>query len=189
MQCTLPIARPCHRATGKGNGPAASVFTKPPTDLSLPKMLSGANAFEISDIESMNIRAHSGINLWKVTRREALERGNESERDDSCGKWHRNSKSAGRRFRTRNQRSALTDGSPACIYDAPSPRGTRLRRSRDATAAEADLTAADRARHGSRFRESVCDPFGFGEAFVLSRARFRKECELGLPGDDLLHAT
>ena len=26
--------------------------------LSLPKMLSGANAFEISDIERMNIRAH-----------------------------------------------------------------------------------------------------------------------------------
>lgn len=152
-------------------------------------MLSGANAFEISDIERMNIRAHSGINLWKVTRREALERGNESERNDSCGTWHRNSKSAGRRFRTRNQRSSLANGGPSCIYEAPSPCGTRLRRSRDATTAQADLIAADLARHGSRFTEGICDPFGFGEAFVLSRARFQSECELGFPGDDLLHTA
>jgi putative transposase len=33
-------------------------FFTVPTILSLPKMLSGANAFEISDIERMNIGAH-----------------------------------------------------------------------------------------------------------------------------------
>ena len=53
--------------------------------------------------------------------------------------------------------------------------------------AQADLAAADLARHGSRFTEGICDPLGFGEASVLSRARFQSECELGLPGDDFRH--
>jgi hypothetical protein len=33
-------------------------FLRIPGSLSLPKMLSGENAFEISDIERMKIRAH-----------------------------------------------------------------------------------------------------------------------------------
>ncbi len=45
------------------------VFQKCP--LSLPKMLSGANAFEISDIERMNIRAHQP-GVWHVTMLHAL---------------------------------------------------------------------------------------------------------------------
>ena len=40
-------------------------------DLSLPKMLSGANAFEISDIERMNIGAHQP-GVWHVTMLHAL---------------------------------------------------------------------------------------------------------------------
>ena len=39
--------------------------------LSLPKMLSGANAFEISDIERMNIGAHQP-GVWHVTMLHAL---------------------------------------------------------------------------------------------------------------------
>ena len=39
--------------------------------LSLPKMLSGANAFEISDNERMNIGAHQPV-VWDVTMLHAL---------------------------------------------------------------------------------------------------------------------
>lgn len=40
---------------------------------------------------------------------------------------------------------------------------------------------------GLDFTEGICDPFGFGGAFVLSCARFRRACELGFPGDDFRH--
>jgi hypothetical protein len=41
-----------------GENPANHVFINLSVELSLPKMLSGANTFEISDIERMNIGAH-----------------------------------------------------------------------------------------------------------------------------------
>jgi hypothetical protein len=51
---------------------------EPPTSLSLPKMLSGASAFEISDIERMNIGGHQPGRLGRNVTCPVVTRNNNS---------------------------------------------------------------------------------------------------------------